>query len=99
MLKTYYVYILKCSDNTFYTGITSDLTARLRSHQQGKYRNSYTFRRRPLTLYYFAEFTNPDIAIEAEKQIKKWSNAKKAALGKDEFEALITLSKKQFKKK
>ncbi len=99
MLKTYYVYILKCSDNTYYMGITSDLTVRLNSHKQGKYRGSYTFARRPVTLIDYAEFANPDLAIKAEKRLKKWSRAKKTALFNDDFEALKTLSKKQFKKK
>ena len=97
-MKTYFVYILKCKDNTYYTGITSDLTKRLRSHNHGKYEDSYTYTRRPVSLRYFAEFTDANEAIAAEKQIKKWSQAKKEALCQHEFETLVSLAKKQFKK-
>ncbi|WP_421804845.1 GIY-YIG nuclease family protein [Flagellimonas sp.] len=95
---TYFVYILQCSDNTFYTGITSDLTGRLESHQKGKYQNSYTYSRRPVELVYYCEFTDPNKAILTEKQIKKWSKSKKQALIAGEFDKLPNLSKKSFNK-
>ena len=95
-MKAYYVYILKCSDKTYYTGITSNLTSRLQEHQKGKYKDSYTFKRRPLELMFYCEFTNVEIAIEKEKQIKKWSRVKKEALINDEFEKLPNLAKKKF---
>lgn len=41
-MKIYYVYILECSDNTYYTGIISSLTNRFESHQSGSYEGSYT---------------------------------------------------------
>ncbi len=93
---TYYVYILECADSTFYTGITSRLTQRLESHQSGKYKDSYTSKRRPVTLVYYCEFTDPNIAIETEKRIKKWSKAKKRALIAGEYDELPNLSKKKF---
>ena len=95
-MKSYYVYILLCSDDTFYTGITSNLTARMVSHNRGEYSDSYTFSRRPVSIVYYAEFTNPEVAIEVEKQIKKWSRAKKEALMKGDYESLMTLAKKKF---
>lgn len=95
-MKVYYVYILKCSDETYYTGVTSNLTLRLQEHKKGKHNNSYTFKRRPLELVFYCEFTNAEIAIEKEKQIKKWSKAKKEALINDEFEKLPNLAKKKF---
>ena len=97
-MKTYYVYILKCYDKTYYTGITSNLSSRLDDHQSGKYQNSYTYNRRPLKLEFYCEYTNVEIAIEKEKQIKKWSKAKKEALINDEFQKLPNLAKKKFKK-
>lgn len=96
-MKIYYVYILKCSDKTYYTGITSNLSLRIQQHQQGTHLNSYTFKRRPLDLVFYCEFTNVEMAIEKEKQIKKWSKAKKDALINDEFEKLPNLAKKKFK--
>ena len=96
-MKTYYVYILECSDRTFYTGITSNLTQRLVSHKTGKYKDSYTSKRRPLELVYYCEFTDPNMAIETEKQIKKWSQNKKRALIAGDFDELPNLAKKKFK--
>ncbi|WP_421811815.1 GIY-YIG nuclease family protein [Flagellimonas sp.] len=97
-MRTYFVYILKCSDNTYYTGITSDLMGRLESHQKGKYRDSYTYYRRPLELVYHCTFSDPNTAIMTEKQIKKWSKKKKEALIAGEFDKLPNLSKKNFSK-
>ena len=95
-MKTYYMYILLCSDNTYYKGITSDLTGRLESHQKGKYRDSYTYSKRPVDLVYYCEFTDPEVAIIHEKRIKKWSRQKKKALIDGAYEKLPNLSKKRF---
>ena len=95
-MKIYYVYILKCADKTYYTGITPNLGKRFIEHQQGKHQESYTFRRRPLTLVFYCEFRDIGFAIDKEKQIKKWSKAKKEALINDEYEKLPNLAKKKF---
>lgn len=95
-MKSYFVYILKCADNTYYTGVTSNLTQRIITHNQGKHKGSYTFFRRPVKLVYFAEFTDVSLAILTEKQIKKWSRAKKESLIKGEYEALPNLARKKF---
>jgi len=97
MFKVYYVYILKCKDDSYYTGITSDLNKRVFEHQAGKHTDSYTFKRRPIQLVYYAEFTNVIMAIDIEKKIKKWSRAKKEALINGKFEKLANLAKKKFK--
>jgi putative endonuclease len=96
-MKTFYVYILECADKTFYTGITSNLGKRLESHQSGTYKGSYTSTRRPVKLVFHCEFTDPNMAIETEKQIKKWSQAKKKALIAGENDKLPNLAKKRFK--
>ena len=96
-MKISYVYILKCSDNTYYTGITSNLEQRITEHKLGKHIESYTYKRRPIELKFYAEFSDISIAIQTEKQIKKWSKAKKEALINDEFEKLPNLAKKKFK--
>ncbi len=95
-MKVYCVYILLCSDNTYYTGVTSELMGRLESHQTGKYKNSYTYSRRPVQLVYHCEFTDPEMAITFEKRIKKWSKQKKKALIDGEYDELPNLSKKKF---
>ena len=67
-------------------------------HQSGKHKDSYTYSRRPVYLMFYAEFTNVELAITTEKQIKKWSRAKKEALINNQFEALSNLAKKDFNK-
>ncbi len=97
LMKVSYVYILKCSDNTYYTGVTSNLSKRINQHQTGKHSGSFTYKRRPVELVFYAEFTDIRIAIEFEKKIKKWSRAKKEALINGEFDKLPNLAKKKFK--
>ncbi|MBL4670107.1 MAG: GIY-YIG nuclease family protein [Flavobacteriales bacterium] len=94
----YFVYILKCSDGTYYTGITNDVDRRLREHESGEDKKSYTYSRRPIKLVFYADFSNVEYAIEKEKQIKKWSKRKKEALINDDFELLPNLAKKKFNK-
>lgn len=95
-MKLSWIYIIKCSDNTYYTGVTSNLDGRMDKHHSGFYPNCYTASRRPLELAFYAEFTNIKIAIQKEKQIKKWSRAKKEALINEEYDSLINLAKKKF---
>jgi putative endonuclease len=96
-MKLYYVYILKCLDRTYYTGFTSNLEQRFFEHQEGKHIESYKYKRRPLELVFYCEFTEVGFAIDTEKQIKKWSKAKKEALINNEYEKLPNLAKKKFK--
>ncbi|MCB0402757.1 MAG: GIY-YIG nuclease family protein [Flavobacteriales bacterium] len=93
----YYVYILKCSDGSFYTGITNNIHRRLQEHQEGISKSAYTFSRRPVELVFLTEFSNVEVAIETEKQIKKWSRRKKQALIDENYDTLIQLSKKRFR--
>ena len=57
------------------------------------------YQRRPVHLAFYAEFTEASMAIQIEKQIKKWSRAKKEALITNDFDKLPNLAKKKFKKK
>ncbi|ANW95161.1 excinuclease ABC subunit C [Wenyingzhuangia fucanilytica] len=95
----YYVYILHCSDNTYYTGITNNLNKRIEEHQSGKNFNSYTSRRLPVQLMFYCTFTNVEVAISKEKQIKKWSKAKKEALINNQFDKLPNFARKKFPNK
>jgi putative endonuclease len=97
IMKQSYVYILKCSDKTYYTGVTSNLTQRIFQHESGFYPDCYTFKKRPVELVFYCEFTDINIAIEKEEQIKKWSQAKKEALINDDYDSLPNLAKKKFK--
>lgn len=97
-MQSSFVYILKCCDNTFYTGVTANVEHRLEEHQKSKHDGSYTSRRLPVELVFFFQFMDINIAIEFEKKIKKWSHAKKLALIEGRFEDLPNLAKKNFKK-
>ena len=96
-MQVSYVYILKCADNSYYTGVTSNLNQRLCQHQSAFYPDCYTVSRRPVELVFYAEFTNIEFAIDKEKQIKKWSRAKKEALINGDYDAIPNLAKKHFK--
>ena len=91
-MKRYHVYILECSDGSFYTGITSNLTQRMEQHSQDYFKQCYTRKRRPLILKYFLEFDNVVKAIQFEKQVKGWSRAKKVALINGDFDTIQLLS-------
>ena len=95
-MKKSFVYILKCSDNTYYTGVTINIEKRLFQHSSGFYKNCYTYERRPVIMVFFAEFTDINLAIDKEKQIKKWSRVKKEALIIGDYGNLINLAKKKF---
>ncbi len=97
-MKNYFVYIVRCSDGSYYTGVTSNLEVRLSNHNSGIFRG-YTSFRLPVELVYANRFTNIDDAIHAEKQIKGWSRAKKEALINGDFDALVMLSKSKDSKR
>ena len=93
-MNQYFVYILKCSDGSYYTGVTNDLNRRLFEHQNGIIKG-YTSNRLPVELVYSASFNNISDAIRFEKQIKGWSRRKKEALIAGDFNLLKKLSKKK----
>ena len=96
MLKGY-MYILECSDGSYYTGSTKDIERRLKQHQSGEGAN-YTAWRLPVKLIYYEEFDRIDYAFYREKQVQGWSRKKKEALMKGESELISDLSKKTFYK-
>ncbi|CTQ51534.1 GIY-YIG nuclease superfamily protein [Roseibium album] len=88
------LYILKCSDGSYYTGITrKDLASRVSEHQQGIY-DGYTARRRPVELVYNCTFERLTEAIAGERQVKGWRREKKEALICGKFDLLPKLSKR-----
>ena len=91
-MKTYFIYILKCSDNLLYTGFTNNIARRFNEHQQGLNQNFFTFKRRPLELIFHQVFNDVEQAIYFEKKIKKWSSKKKLALANNNFDMLEILS-------
>ena len=88
----FYVYILRCSDGSYYTGITEDIEIRLAQHQMGEL-PGYTKNRCPVQLIFSDEFLSMDDAIDRERQIKGWSRSKKEALIAGDWELLSELSR------
>ncbi|MCY0968950.1 GIY-YIG nuclease family protein [Chryseobacterium wangxinyae] len=97
-MKRYYVYIVKCSDSSYYTGVTNDLERRVNEHNDGCKPESYTYKRRPVVLVFYHEFNDINQAIDFEKQVKGWSRKKKEAIINDNWELLPELSKNRMKK-
>jgi len=88
-----YVYILECSDGSYYTGVTNDADGRLREHNKGIDQSSYTFIRRPVKMVFCERFNDPVQAIAFEKQLKGWSRKKKKAIIEGNWQLLPELSK------
>jgi putative endonuclease len=91
------MYILKCCDDSYYTGITTNLEQRLGQHKRGE-GAEYTKKHLPVELVYYEEYEQIRDAIEREKQIKNWSHEKKYALIYGHSELLSELAKKAFVK-
>ncbi|QQR85109.1 MAG: GIY-YIG nuclease family protein [Flavobacteriales bacterium] len=76
----YFVYILRCADGSYYTGVTNDLERRMLEHFEGVDRGCFTFSRRPVELAHYEWFNRVEQALAREKQLKGWSRRKKEAL-------------------
>lgn len=79
-MNEYWIYILRCRDGKYYTGITNSVEERLRQYQEGIDLICFTYSRRPVELVYQHSFREVTDAIKAEKQIQGWSRRKKEAL-------------------
>ena len=86
------MYILQCSDNSYYVGSANNLTKRIEEHNHGE-GAEYTKHRLPVKLVYYEEFQQIDEAFAREHQVKGWSRQKKGALINDQTERLPELSK------
>ncbi len=86
------MYILECSDGTYYVGSTTYLSERILQHNLGEGAN-YTSKRRPVKLVYCEEFDWIDRAFQREKQVQGWSRKKKEALINRHAKQLPALSK------
>ena len=89
---SFYVYILKCADGSYYMGHTDNMELRLAQHHKGEI-SGYTTSRMPLALVHVETFPTRDEAFRAERQIKGWSRRKKEALVDKDWERLKALSK------
>ncbi len=89
-----FVYMLRCSDDSFYIGSATgeDLSKRIAEHDSGAYLG-YTFTRRPVRLVWSEHFDRVTDAIAVERKLKGWSRAKKEALARNEWSTVARLAK------
>ena len=80
--KKYYTYILRCGDDTLYTGFTTDLEHRLQTHNAGK-GAKYTKARLPVEIIYHEEYPTKEEAMRREAAIKKLTRKQKIELMKN----------------
>lgn len=78
-MKKNYVYIVECSDNTYYTGWTTNLDKRINAHNLGK-GAKYTKARRPVKLVYLEEYDDKSSALKREYVIKQLTRKQKEQL-------------------
>lgn len=88
----FFVYMLRCSDGSYYVGHTDDLRTRVAKHQLGLV-GGYTARRRPVELVFSDRFTTRERALELELQLKGWSRRKKEALIAGDWNAIHGLAR------
>lgn len=84
----WFMYVVKCSDNSFYTGITTDINRRLNEHNTTSKGAKYTRSRRPVELVYWIDFKDRSTAAKAEARFKK--------LSRKEKEMILDLNTKAF---
>ena len=92
-----WVYIVECSDGSFYTGLTKqeDPEGRVWEHNTRVFPDSYTSSRLPVKLTYAEHFELVSDAIVAERRIKGWSRAKKVAMMNGNWRQVQLLAKRR----
>ena len=87
------VYIVRCTDESYYTGVTNDLDRRIAEHNEGTNEDAYTYDKRPVELMYAIGFHNNLEAFAFETKIKGWSRKKKEALFESDWDAIHEFAK------
>ena len=90
--RVWRVYVLLCSDGSYYVGHAEDLGQRVRAHNEGR-GAAFTFKKRPVRLVWSEPHGTEREAIERERQLKRWSRAKKEALMAGDLTKLRELGK------
>ncbi|MGZ8335455.1 MAG: TrmH family RNA methyltransferase [Allosphingosinicella sp.] len=91
---SFYTYLLRCADGSYYAGHTDDLDVRIAQHERGEL-PGYSEKRRPVVLVWSETFPTRDEAFAAERRIKGWSRAKKEALIAGDWKLISQLAKKR----
>jgi predicted GIY-YIG superfamily endonuclease len=89
---SFYVYLLRCADRSYYVGHTDELEARMAAHREGLIQG-YTSSRRPVELLWCEAFASRQDAFERERQVKGWSRSKKEALARGDWDGLTKLAR------
>ncbi|OGW36544.1 MAG: hypothetical protein A2X58_12810 [Nitrospirae bacterium GWC2_56_14] len=90
---SFWVYILKCRDGSYYTGHSDNLEMRLAQHEDRTFQNCYTATRLPVELFYSRELTTREEELAAERQIKGWSRKKKEAMMRGDWDEVSRLAR------
>ena len=90
---SFWVYILRCADGSYYTGHTDNLEHRTQQHHAGAITSCYTYKRRPLQLVFSQDFATREEALASEQQIKGWSRKKKEAMMRGDWAEVSRLAK------
>ena len=93
---SFYVYILRCFDGSYYTGHTDSIERRIDQHLTGAIPSCYTFSRRPLEWVFSQEFSSRAEALAAERQIKGWGRKKKEAMMRGDWAEVSRLARSSF---
>ena len=94
-MEYFFVYILRCSDGSYYVGHTDDIEKRISMHRSGA-GSSYTSSRLPMEPVFVQQFASRDQAIDMERKIKGWTRSKKEALINGDWDRIALLAKKKF---
>jgi predicted GIY-YIG superfamily endonuclease len=89
---SFWVYMVRCKDASYYVGHTDDLEKRFTQHQLGEIAG-YTRRRRPIELVFSQELSSRDEAFELERKLKGWSRAKKEVLVRGDWAEIRRLAR------
>ena len=92
---SFWVYILRCADRSYYTGHTDNLEERIAKHQMGEI-EGYTSTRRPVKLLFSEEFSTRAGALAVERRIKGWSRKKKEALIRGDWSEVSRLAQRSY---
>ena len=90
---SFWVYILRCADNSYYTGHTDNLEGRIAKHQTGE-TPGYTSTRLPVKLIFSEQFPTREEALSCERQIKGWGQNKKEALMRGDWAEVSRLARR-----
>jgi predicted GIY-YIG superfamily endonuclease len=91
---SFFVYIVRCADDSLYVGHTSNVSERVEAHNDGR-GALWTACRRPVALLYQEQHPTENKAIARERQIKRWTHAKKFALIAGDREGLKALARRR----